>query len=132
MPRRRRAAARRLTQEEWWELGFAWGGQCRGVEVHGYAIHRPPCDGIGCWSVFLSDEEREEAYWSHRDELLHSLNLGFRPPSFWAYEAPTLCRHSPRCPPPAREDQEQWLAKHDQLTPRELADLRKRGTENER
>ena len=81
MPRRRLTAGRKLDVLEMWELVFAWGGQCRGAEVHGYAIHRPACNGIGCWSRFESDEERRIAWFANRDDLIHSINTGFRPPA---------------------------------------------------
>lgn len=131
MARRRRTAGRKLTALERWELVFAFGGQCRGVEVHGLAIHAPACNGIGCWSQFETEEERQAAYWSVRDDIMHSLNSPHRPPSFWYYEAGSICTHKPKCPPPAYEDREAWLAHHGLLTPRELADFRKKGSDHE-
>jgi hypothetical protein len=119
MPRRRRTAARKLTLDQQWELsGLGWGGQCTNP------FHRPPrhCDGIGCWSRFESDEEREETYWAHRDELIRTSNAGVRPYAFWVYEAPTICRHKPPCPMPPNRHAEKvkWLEAHGLLTAQEL------------
>ena len=123
MPRRRRTAARALTMRQEEELLFNWGGQCT------HDIGRGSCHGIGCWSQFETEEEREEAWLTHRERLLHLLNPGIRPPAFWYYDAPLLCTHRPRCPVPALSapDTEKlaWLRRHDQLAPREIAALRR-------
>jgi len=123
MPRRRRTAARALTWKQEEELCFSWGGQCT------HDIGRGRCQGIGCWSVFDSEEEREEAWLTHRDRLMYSLSPGIRPPAFWYYDAPHICKHRPRCPVPAmsapNDEKRAWLRYHEQLTPREIAALRR-------
>ena len=102
-----------VTDEQQWELTFAWGGQCQ-TEVHRFA----GCDGIGCWSTFGSDEDRRAAWFALRDELINLPNLGFRPAACWAYESEALCRHQSPCPKWPR-DQLSWLRDHGQLAPRE-------------
>ncbi len=99
-----------------WELVFAWGGNCTHDKLPG-----APCPhgaGIGCWSKFASEEDRADAWFVLRDDLLHSLNDGFRPPAFWYYEAESLCSHEPRC---GRwpKDELAWLVAHGEATPRE-------------
>jgi hypothetical protein len=121
MPRKTRGGARRAwTTEQRWELAFAWGGQHAGciIEVGEWT----PCDGIGCWSAFTDEADRELAWWQLRDELLDGRNPGVRPPGFWVYEAPGLCRCVPRCQKWPK-DQAAWLEKHGQLTMREKAAL---------
>jgi hypothetical protein len=97
-----------------WELLWAWGGQHRRDVIHAGGV----CDGIGCWSKFDSEEDREAAWWALRDELLHSLHVGCRPAAFWYYEAESLCGHEPRCPKWPK-DELAWLVEHGQATPRE-------------
>lgn len=121
MPRRRRTAARTLTLRQRFELvGLGWYGQCEQP-----LAHADGCNGIGCWSVFDSEEERRAAYMAHRGELVRCTS-GFRPQAFWVYEAPSICRHKPPCsiPRSGHEEQVKWLRAHDQLTPHELAVMR--------
>lgn len=121
MPRKRRTARKTLTPEQEWELTFAWGGQC----THRPDIGpRPDCQGIGCWSAFDSDEEREEAYWANHDRLIAGLNVGVRPPAWWVYEAAGVCRHEPRCETPGEGgERTAWLDRHGALDARERATL---------
>jgi hypothetical protein len=103
-----------VSDEQQWELVFAWGGQHRRDVIHSGGR----CDGIPCWSKFDSDEDRAAAWFVLRDELINLPNLGFRPAGYWAYESESLCRHEPRCPKWPR-DELGWLRDHGQLTPRE-------------
>lgn len=126
MPRRRRTGARQLTWRQEEELLFAWGGQCT------HDIGQGRCQGIGCWSAFDSEEEREEAWFAHRDRLMYQLNPGTRPAAFWMIDAPHVCRHVPRCPLPGGSflECEAWLEAHKLLTPREIAAKCKREAES--
>jgi len=117
MPRRARTtAARGLTWRQRWELVYDWGGQHARDVIHPGVV----CDGIGCWSKFDSEVDREAAWFAMRDELLHTLNVGCRPAAFWYYEAESLCDHEPPCPKwPRPADQLAWLVEHGQATARE-------------
>ena len=120
MPRRKRTSARRLDWRQEWELSFAWGGQCT------HQLGRENCTGIGCWSAFESEEEREEAYWANRERLLRLCAPLVRPAAWWHYEAPSVCRHEPRCAIPRdTAARDAWLEAHDQLSPREIAARRR-------
>jgi hypothetical protein len=103
-----------VTDEQAWELSFGWGGQHRRDVIHSGGR----CNGIGCWSKFATDEDREAAWYAVREQLIGSLSPGIRPAAFWYFEAESLCRHEPPCPRFPR-DQLAWLRAHAQVAPRE-------------
>lgn len=64
-----------------------------------------------------TDEQRKQAWFDHRDELLYSLNPGTRPEAFWDYEQKRLLH----------ESNAQALFRLGLLTPEELETLDKIG-----
>lgn len=89
----------------------------------------PKCrvDGFTCQSFFASEDERRDAYWRHRDEILSMDGCyGRRPWSFWRYEAAGLCECDEPCvvPPPADHDgKDAFMWRHDALTGEERTAL---------
>lgn len=64
-------------------------------------------------SEWATPEERREAYWACRDELLEGDRAGDRPWAFWAIEVGVH--------PPGNEPS--WLVEHDMLTPAEAGQI---------
>lgn len=80
-------------------------------------------------SVFDSDEERRDAYFDHRDELMAECPPGSRPLAFYEFE--TKLKDKPRAPTDRaghvvmtdNEAEVAWLRKHGHLTAWEEREL---------